>query len=157
MGNLNSACCIPMWHTLPLSLFLYSWLFMTGGSVCSHLLMLVHRSQIFLPWRWRRYVPPKRQLTQDLHGATSQKTFFLNSACPQHWTFSCAVIDTILHKPIVIAHVQWCYQLSQAQHLVSFVLFTANCCMYLWECIRFLCWLCSFRTFCIMSKIETVP
>jgi hypothetical protein len=28
----------------------------------------------FLPWRWRRYVPPKRWFTQDLHGATSQKT-----------------------------------------------------------------------------------
>jgi hypothetical protein len=58
------------------SLFLYSWLFLTGGSVCSHLLTLVHRSRIFLPWRWRRYVPPKRRLTQDLHSATSQKTTF---------------------------------------------------------------------------------
>jgi hypothetical protein len=62
--------------TLPLSLFLYSWLFPTGGSVCSHLLTLVHRSRIFLPWRWRRYVPPKRRLTQDLHSATSKKTAF---------------------------------------------------------------------------------
>jgi hypothetical protein len=61
---------------LPLSLFLYSWLFLTGGSVCSHLLTLVPRSRIFLPWRWRRYVPPKCRLTQDLHGATSQKTTF---------------------------------------------------------------------------------
>jgi hypothetical protein len=25
---------------------------------------------------WRRYVPPKRRLTQDLHSATSQKTSF---------------------------------------------------------------------------------
>jgi hypothetical protein len=64
------------WHTLPLSLFLYSWLFLTGGSVCSHLLTLVHRSRVFLPLRWRRYVPPKRRLTQDLHSATSQKTIF---------------------------------------------------------------------------------
>jgi hypothetical protein len=40
----------------------------------SHPLMLVHRSWIFLPWSWRRYVPPKRRLTQDLHSATSQKT-----------------------------------------------------------------------------------
>jgi hypothetical protein len=23
------------------------------------------------PWRWRRYIPPKRHFTQDLHGATS--------------------------------------------------------------------------------------
>jgi hypothetical protein len=58
------------------SLFLYSWLFPTGGSVCSHLLTLAHRSRIFLPWRWRRYVAPKRRLTQDLHSATSQKTTF---------------------------------------------------------------------------------
>jgi hypothetical protein len=30
----------------------------------------------FLPWRWRRYVNPKRRFTQDLQGATSQKTTF---------------------------------------------------------------------------------
>jgi hypothetical protein len=33
----------------------------------------VPRSRIFLPWRWRRCVPSKRQFTQDLHGPTSQK------------------------------------------------------------------------------------
>jgi hypothetical protein len=33
-------------------------------------------SWIFLPWRWRRYVPPKCRFTQDLHGATSQETAF---------------------------------------------------------------------------------
>jgi hypothetical protein len=70
-------CWFSLWPTLPLSLFLYSWLFLTGGSVCSHLLTLVPRSRILLPWRWRRYVPPKRLLTQDLHSATSQKTTFL--------------------------------------------------------------------------------
>jgi hypothetical protein len=44
-----------------------------------HLLTLVPRSRIFLPWRWRRSVPPKRRFTQELHGATSQKTaFFIN-------------------------------------------------------------------------------
>jgi hypothetical protein len=47
---------------------------------CIHLLTLVLRSRIFLPWRWRRYVPPKRRFTQDLHGATSQKTAFLQCA-----------------------------------------------------------------------------
>jgi hypothetical protein len=30
---------------------------------------------IHLPWRWRRYVPPKRRFK---HGATSQKTIFFN-------------------------------------------------------------------------------
>jgi hypothetical protein len=29
-----------------------------------------------LPWRWRRYVPPKRRLRPYLLGATSQKTAF---------------------------------------------------------------------------------
>jgi hypothetical protein len=43
---------------------------------CTQLLTLVPRSQIFLPWRWRRYIHPKRRFTQDLHGATSQKTAF---------------------------------------------------------------------------------
>jgi hypothetical protein len=42
----------------------------------SHLLMLVPRLQMFLSWRWRRYVPPKRWFTQDLHGTTSRKTAF---------------------------------------------------------------------------------
>jgi hypothetical protein len=37
---------------------------------------LVPRSWIFLPWRWKRYVPPKRRFTQDIHGATSQNTAF---------------------------------------------------------------------------------
>jgi hypothetical protein len=43
---------------------------------CSYLLTLVPRSKILLPWRWRRYDPPKRRFTQKLHGATSQKTAF---------------------------------------------------------------------------------
>jgi hypothetical protein len=33
-------------------------------------------TRIFLPWRWGQYVPPKRRFTQELHGATSQKTAF---------------------------------------------------------------------------------
>jgi hypothetical protein len=32
--------------------------------------------QTSLPWRWRRYVPPKCRFTQDIHRATSQKTAF---------------------------------------------------------------------------------
>jgi hypothetical protein len=52
------------------------FLFSTGGSVCSHLLTLVPRSRIFLPWRWSRYVHTKRRLTQDLHSAISQKPAF---------------------------------------------------------------------------------
>jgi hypothetical protein len=47
-----------------------------NSAVCSHLLTLVPRSLIFVPRRWRRFVPPKRRFTQDVHGATSQKTAF---------------------------------------------------------------------------------
>jgi hypothetical protein len=43
---------------------------------CCHLLTLFPRSRIFLPWRGRWYVPPKRRFTQDLHGSTSHKTVF---------------------------------------------------------------------------------
>jgi hypothetical protein len=66
-----------MWLTLHPFLFLYSWVFSAGGSVGSDLFTLVPSSRILLPWRWRRYVPPKSRFTQDLHGATSQKTKFL--------------------------------------------------------------------------------
>jgi hypothetical protein len=69
-----SGTWFPMLPTLPPFLYSYGWVFSTGSSVSSHLLTLVPRSQIFLPWRWRRYFPPKRLFTQDLHGATSQKT-----------------------------------------------------------------------------------
>jgi hypothetical protein len=39
----------PMWPKVPPSLFLYSWLFPTGCSVCSHLLTLVPGRWIFYP------------------------------------------------------------------------------------------------------------
>jgi hypothetical protein len=44
----------------------------------------------FQPWRWRRYIPPKRQFTQDLHGVTSQKTVFfiattVKTSNPARW------------------------------------------------------------------------
>jgi hypothetical protein len=40
------------------------------------LLRLAGLAGLLLPWRWRRYVPPKRRLTKYLYGATSQKTVF---------------------------------------------------------------------------------
>jgi hypothetical protein len=48
---------------------LYQWLrlYLSKG----HLLTPVLRSRIFLPWRYRRYVHPKRRFTEDLHGAIS--------------------------------------------------------------------------------------
>jgi hypothetical protein len=42
----------------------------------NHLLTLVPHSRIYLPWRWSRYVPPKRRFTQYIHDATSQKMVF---------------------------------------------------------------------------------
>jgi hypothetical protein len=53
-----------------------------AGADCSHLLSLVPRSLIFVPWRWKRYVPPKRRFTQALHGATSQKTAYFIDIFP---------------------------------------------------------------------------
>jgi hypothetical protein len=50
--------------------------FLTGDSVCSHPLKLVPCWQIFILWTWRWYVHLKHRFTQDLHGATSQKTAF---------------------------------------------------------------------------------
>jgi hypothetical protein len=50
--------------------------FVRLSSVCNHLFTLVPRLQIFLPWIWRWYIPPKRRFTQDLHGAVSQKKVF---------------------------------------------------------------------------------
>jgi hypothetical protein len=46
------------------------------------------------PWRWRRYVPPKRLLTQYLYGATFQKmAFFVVTAVKTsklaRWKYIC--------------------------------------------------------------------
>jgi hypothetical protein len=50
----------------------------------NHLLKLIPRSRI-IHWRWKRYVPPKRRFTQDLHDATSQKTACLYLCFLQRW------------------------------------------------------------------------
>jgi hypothetical protein len=65
-----------------------------GGTYCLHLQVEKSASEEpawasssrpaadFSTWRWRQYVPPKRRsISQDLHGATSQKTaFFIATA-----------------------------------------------------------------------------
>jgi hypothetical protein len=63
--------------------------------LCCYLLTLVPRSRIFLPWRWRRYVTLKRRfISQDLHGATSQKTaFFIVTAVKTSNSFQPAHIN----------------------------------------------------------------
>jgi hypothetical protein len=71
-----SLCWFPMWPTLPLSLYLYSLLFPTVGQSAA-----TCWRQFSARGRWRRYVPPKRRFSQDLHSATSQKTtFFIATA-----------------------------------------------------------------------------
>jgi hypothetical protein len=54
------------------------------------------RGFFLLPWRWRRYVPPKRRFIQYLHGATSQKTaFFIVVAWkPQILYTECIILQT---------------------------------------------------------------
>jgi hypothetical protein len=37
------------------------------------------------PWRWRRYIPPKRLFKPNPHGATSQKTIFFKIFPVQVW------------------------------------------------------------------------
>jgi hypothetical protein len=54
-------------------LFLNSWCFQLVAQSASHMLTLVPCSWIFLPWRWRWHVPPKRLF---IHGVTSKKTAF---------------------------------------------------------------------------------
>jgi hypothetical protein len=61
---------------------------------CSHLLTLVPRSRIFLPWRWRGYVLSKRRFTQDLRGVTSQKTaFFIVTAVKTSNLTKCSLLS----------------------------------------------------------------
>jgi hypothetical protein len=94
----------PMYLTLRPFLFLYSWVFSTGDSVCSLLLTPVPHSRIILPWRWRRYVPPKRQFTQELHGATSQKTAFFIQITVFWVVTSCSVVKSYSvtsHKAVI--------------------------------------------------------
>jgi hypothetical protein len=50
----------------------------SNGGIVGHISHVAHsptlpHSWIYLPWRWRRYVPPKRQFTQDVHGATPRR------------------------------------------------------------------------------------
>jgi hypothetical protein len=67
----------------------------------SHLLTLVPRSRIFLPWRWRRYVPPIRRFTQDLHGDTSQKTtFFIVTAAKTSNLTPVRKVTALIHDDV---------------------------------------------------------
>jgi hypothetical protein len=49
------------------------WLVAQSAATCSRWFLA---RGFFYPRRYRRYLPPKRRLTEDLHSATSQKTTF---------------------------------------------------------------------------------
>jgi hypothetical protein len=88
----------------------------TAAAVCSHLLTMVLRLRIILPWRRRRYVPLKRRFTQDLHGATPQKTAFFKNRfnfqgrvvtfyCIRVW--SCTVCAMSLFSSFTFSHTSY--------------------------------------------------
>jgi hypothetical protein len=66
---------------------------------CSHLPTLVPRLRIFLLWRRRRYVPPKRRFTQDLHGATTQETAFFIVTAVKTWNLTSTYKITLCRNP----------------------------------------------------------
>jgi hypothetical protein len=66
-------------HTNPVYDLRFSRRWLWRMSYSGMWLTLIPLSRIFLPWRWRRYVPPKSRFTQDLHGATSQKTAHIHT------------------------------------------------------------------------------
>jgi hypothetical protein len=72
---------------------------------CSHLLTLAPRSRIFLPWRRRRYVPPKRRFTQDVHSATSQRTAFFTVFTVDQYGWKFGIIEQRLVKSFVISFI----------------------------------------------------
>jgi hypothetical protein len=64
-------------------------------------------------WRWRRYIPPKRQFTQVLHSATSQKTAFF-------FVFLCLVISQILWGLFLVLPETQCRPFIIFQYLLNF-------------------------------------
>jgi Tfp pilus assembly protein PilN len=62
----------------------------------------------FLPWRWRRYVPPKRRLTPLLHGATSHKTaFFILLGRWKYWKYNIQQHRILLWLSLLVARKKW--------------------------------------------------
>jgi hypothetical protein len=85
----------------------------------SHLLTLVPRSPIILPCRWRRYVPPKRRFTQDLHGVTSLKTaFFIVTAVKTSNITTFVMSLTHGAEPLLRSH-QLCSYSRTSQHFME--------------------------------------
>jgi hypothetical protein len=112
-------------HATSVTSPIYSSSCTVHGKVCSHLLTLVPRSRIFLPWRWRRYVPSKRRLAQDTHSATSQKTYFnrRTKKSTKHLSQASRTFDQTLNTiPIVLVLHKTLLQNSNTFQVQIFVL-----------------------------------
>jgi hypothetical protein len=69
---------------------LHMYLNMPPGTCLSTWCTLVSCSAYFLPWRWKRCVPPKRRLTYGLHGSIPQRmaTFITTAVRTSNPTFA---------------------------------------------------------------------
>jgi hypothetical protein len=107
------------------------------SAVCSHLLTLVSRSLIFLPWRWIRYVPPKRRFTQNLHGATSQKTAFFkrfrNFMCLHHH-LRCLMMEIEEISKRLVLNTDWLISLEDFSKFIRSEIFKAYI-RITWKCL----------------------
>jgi hypothetical protein len=70
------------------------WAITRPASELEHLLSCWYLARLIRPWRWRRYISPKCQLTfSGLHGVTSQKTelfiCILPNSCELSSQFRC--------------------------------------------------------------------
>jgi hypothetical protein len=122
----------------------------------SHLLACWFLLKWFLrPWRWRRYVPPKRRLQLNrLHGITSQMILLiqlhqedarfwgfldLRSSANQRWrhmdSWNAVFIHCIKYKPSSQFHI-W-FVSSQMLNVFSTFWFTHSAESWLWLCLGF--------------------
>jgi hypothetical protein len=99
--------------------------------LCSYIVMFFRTavqsafpsSQIVLPWRWRRGVPPKRQFSQDPHGATSQKmALFIVTTVKSYITFRVSSMLASLEQTC-----QWRFLFVIPFYLQSVLVHSANC------------------------------
>jgi hypothetical protein len=138
--------------------------------------------RFLIPWRWMRYVPLKRRLTQYLHGATSKNTAFLivtamntstlaclsftkfrASACTHSAALAsrdtvrlavCSQSDHLGDKPLENHDYSFCFQLSPFDNspYVTSSLTKGRVCL-LW--IRLAFAKCTYRTYSVLLK--TLP
>jgi hypothetical protein len=86
-----------------------------GGTYHLHLQSIKIRKR----GKWRRYVPPKRRITQDLHGATSQKTKFFVGTSAKTSNLTLPQNDCVL----LWQHAQW---RKEGAHICVMRLFLAH-------------------------------